>query len=134
MIDAALFVAILILGIRAFLALRRESAIRREFGQSRLLDGLVLLLPLGPVALLVGPRLVSQNFLLLAAAAFFVATLVVASKQRNALECSGTDRVKGALAATSSATLGAMVGLIYVGLSGIFAFIVHAISSQPLGV
>ena len=91
MIDAALFVAILIFGIRAFLALRRESAIRREFGQSRLLDGLVLLLPLGPIALLVSPRLVSQNFPFVATAAFCIATLVVASKQRNALECSGTD-------------------------------------------
>jgi len=133
MIATALFFALLFLGIRAFVALRRESVIRREFGQSRLLDGLVLILPLGPAALIVGPYFVPQVLPFVAAATFFTAVLVVASKQRNALECCGTDRVKGALTATSSATLGAMVGLIYVCLSGIFAFIVHAISSQPVG-
>jgi hypothetical protein len=133
MIDFALLITLLVLAVRAFVTLRRESAVRREFGQSSLLDGLVLLYPLGPVAMLIGSRFVPQALLFACVGALFIAALFVASKQRNALECAGTDRVKGALAATSSATLGAIVGVIYVGLAGAFAFIGHAISSQPLG-
>ena len=45
MIGTALFIVLLVLGIRAFVALRRESVVRREFGQSTLLDVLVLLYP-----------------------------------------------------------------------------------------
>jgi hypothetical protein len=122
-----------VLAVRAFVALRRESAVRREFGQSGLLDGLVLLYPLGPVAMLVASRFLPQALLFACVGALFITAIFVASKQRNALECAGTDRVKGALAATSSAALGAIVGVIYVGLAGTFAFIGHAISSQSLG-
>jgi hypothetical protein len=130
MIDITLFIALLVLGIRAFVALRREAAIRLEFGQSSLLDGLVLLYPLGPVALLVGSAYMPRALVFVCVAAFFIGAMFVASRQRNALECAGTDRVKGALSATSSATLGAMVGVIYVCLAGTFAFIGHAFGSR----
>jgi hypothetical protein len=133
MLGIGLFIVLLILGVRAFLALRRESAVRAEFGQSSQLDWLSLSFPLGPVALLVGSRLLQQIVLLLVVAAFYAYVLVVASRQKNALECSGTDRVKNALAATSSTSLGAIVGLIYVALAGIFAFLGQAIQSPALG-
>jgi hypothetical protein len=133
MIGIALFIVLLVLGIRAFLALRRESVVRREFGRSSLLDGLVLLYPMGPVALLVGPFLLPQVLLFGCVFALFVFAYLVASKERTALECSGTNRVNGALAAVSTASLGAIVGLIYLGVAGTFAFIGYAIQSQPLG-
>ena len=133
MIGLALLIILLFLGIRAFLALRRESAVRREFGQTSVLDWVVLLYPLGPLTLLLGPRWLPQIFCFIVVAAFYVGSLVLASKQRAALECSGTDRVKGALEATSSATLGAIVGVIYVCLAGIFALIAYGIRSPALG-
>ena len=133
MLGIGLLIVLLVLGARAFLALRRESAVLAEFGQSSQLGWLALLYPLGPVALLIGPRLLPQIVLFAIVAAFYAYALVVASRQRNALECSGTDRVKDALSATSSASLGAIVGLIYIALAGIFAFLGQAIQSPALG-
>ena len=133
MLEIVLFVTLLILGIRAFLALRRELPTRREFGQPGALDIFVLLYPLGPLAVLAGRPVLPLPLLLILATALFAAALLVASKERANLECAGTDRVKNALAATHAASLGAIVGVIYVVLSGIFAFISHAIQSQPLG-
>jgi len=133
MLGIALLIVLLILGIRAFLALRRESAVRSEFKQSQWLDWLVLLYPLGPIVLLIGPLLLPQIVRLTVIGAFYACVLVVASRQRTALERAGTDRVKDALSATSSASLGAIVGLIYVGLAGVFAFLSQAIQSPGLG-
>ena len=133
MLGVTLLIVLLVLGIRTFVALRRESAVRLEFKQSSQLDWLVLLYPLGPIALLIGPLLVPQAILLAAVATFYAYILMVASRQRSALECAGTDRVKGSLSATSYASLGAIVGLIYVALAGIFAFLGRAAQSPGLG-
>jgi hypothetical protein len=133
MLGIALLIVLLVLGIRAFMALRRESAVRREFARPGLLDILVLLYPLGPAVLFVGPLLVPQLLLFACVSALYVAALFVASKERNVLECAGTDRVNGALAATATASLGAIVGVIYVGLAGTFAFIGYAVQAQSLG-
>lgn len=133
MLDILLILVLLVLTVRGFAALRRESAVRREFGQSGLLDALVLLYPLGPFMLLVGPRFVPAVVVFLFAALLYAVPMFVASKQRNALECAGTDRVGKALEATSSATLGAIVGLIYVALVAIFVLLVHSLSSRQLG-
>ncbi|KRA42929.1 hypothetical protein ASD72_12740 [Pseudoxanthomonas sp. Root630] len=133
MLGVTLLIVLLVLGIRTFVALRRESAVRLEFKQSSQLDWLVLLYPLGPIALLIGPLLVPKAILLAAVAAFYAYILMVASRQRSALECAGTDRVKGSLSATSYASLGAIIGLIYVALTGIFAFLGRAAQSPGLG-
>jgi len=133
MLDILLILVLLVLTIRGFSALRRESIVRREFGQSGLLDVLVLLYPLGPLVLLIGPRFVPAVFVFFCAALLYAVPIFVASKQRNALECAGTDRVGNALEATSSATLGAIVGIIYVALVAIFVLLVHSLSSRQLG-
>jgi len=133
MLDILLILVLLVLTIRGFSALRRESIVRREFGQSGLLDVLVLLYPLGPLVLLIGPRFVPAVFVFFCAALLYAVPIFVASKQRNALECAGTDRVGNALEATSSATLGAIVGIIYVALVVIFVLLVHSLSSRQLG-
>ncbi|MBB6241577.1 hypothetical protein [Rhodanobacter sp. MP1X3] len=132
-IAIVLFLALLVIAVRAFAALRRESSVRREFGQSSLLDGLVLLYPLGPLCLLIGRRFMPIPLAFLFVAAFFLSTLLVASKQRNALERAGTDRVSRALEATSFATLEAIVGIIYLVLAGMFVLLTQALSSQELG-
>jgi uncharacterized membrane protein len=133
MIDILLMVVLIVLAARGFAALHRESAVRREFGQSHLLDVLVLLYPLGPLLLLIGPYFVPAASALFCAASLYVASIFVASKQRNSLECAGTDRVNRALEATSSATLGAIVGIVYVALVAIFVLLVHSLSSRQLG-
>jgi len=133
MLDILLILILLVLTIRGFSALRHESIVRREFGQSGLLDVLVLLYPLGPLVLLIGPRFVPAVFVFFCAALLYAVPIFVASKQRNALECAGTDRVGNALEATSSATLGAIVGIIYVALVAIFVLLVHSLSSRQLG-
>ena len=134
MLEIGLFIVLLVLGVRAFLALRRESRTLREFSQSAELDWLVLACPLGPIVLLVGLSLLPQLVLLILVAAYYTYVLIAASRQRNALERSGTDRTKLALAATASASLCAIVGLIYVALASIFAFLGQAIQSPGLGV
>ena len=133
MIDILLILVLLVLTVRGFAALRRESAVRREFGQSGLLDALVLLYPLGPLMLLMGPRFAPAVVVFFFAALFYAVPIFVASKQRNSLECAGTDRVSNAIEATSSATLGAIVGIIYVALVAIFVLLVHSLSSRQLG-
>src|SRR5689334_23244024 len=127
MISTLTLLAVLILAIRASLALHREADVRREFGQSRTLDRLVWLLPLAALVLIAGPLFIAPVVRFGVAAAWFVATMVVASRQANALETAGTDRVKGALAATTAATLAAMVGLIGIGVSLVFAFVAHSL-------
>jgi hypothetical protein len=133
MIDILLILVLSVLTVRGFAALRRESAVRSEFGQSGLLDALVLLYPLGPLMLLIGPRFAPAVVVFFVAALLYAVSIFVASKQRNALECAGTDRVSNALEATSSATLGAIVGIIYVALVAIFVLLVHSLNSRPLG-
>ncbi|HVX03591.1 MAG TPA: hypothetical protein VHA71_00565 [Rhodanobacteraceae bacterium] len=133
MLDIALFIVLCVLATRAFIALRRESAVRREFGQSAALDTLVLLYPLVPLWLLGGPYVLPRLLVFVLAAVFFVAALFVASRQRGVLERAGSDRVDQALAATSSATLGAIVGVIYVALVGVYAAFVYYMASHPWG-
>lgn len=133
MLDIALFIVLCVLAVRAFIALRRESAIRHEFGQSAALDMLVLLYPLVPLWLLGGPYVFPRLFVFVVAAVLFVAALYVASRQRGVLERAGSDRVDQALAATSSATLGAIVGVIYVALVGVYAAFVYYMASHPWG-
>jgi putative copper export protein len=134
MLEISLFIVLLVLGVRAFLALRHESKILKEFSQSAELDWLTLGCPLGPIVLLVGLRFLPQLVLLIVVAAYYAFVLITASRQRNTLERSGTDRTKLALAATVSASLCAIVGLIYVALASIFAFLGQAIQSPGLGV
>ena len=134
MFDIFLSIVLCVLAVRAFRGLRRESSVRREFNQSSVLEALVLLYPLAPLGLFIGPRFLPVPVVLVLAAAPFAAALVVASRQRNALERSGTDRVNLALEATSSATGGAMLGIIYVAVVAIFVLLVHALSGQPPGV
>jgi len=133
MLDIALLIVLFALGIRAFVGLRKESTVRKEFGYVRSLDWLTILYPLGPITLLVGQTFIPRLFLLIFVASFYACALLMASRQRNLLECSGTDRVRYALAATSSASLGALVGIIYVALAGIFVLLAQGIRSPALG-
>lgn len=130
MIEIALFCTLVFLAGRGFIALRRESSIRREFGQSRTLDTLALALPLAPFVVLFGQRIAPGSVVFGLVGALFFVTLIVASRQRRALECAGTDRTKAAIDATSTITLASIVGVIYLSFVGIFVFVAHFIDSR----
>lgn len=133
MIDLALLITLLVLSIRAFLALRKSAPVLHEFGRSTLLTGLVLAYPLVPMSILLAPSAVPRVAIYCGALLFFVGAFWVASTQKNALERAGTDRIKWAMEATSTASLGALVGIIYVCLSGTFALLIASFASRPLG-
>jgi ABC-type xylose transport system permease subunit len=133
MLDILLFGLICVLAVRAFIALRRESVVMREFAHPVLLGTLVLLCPLGPVALLIGPHFLPAPAIFLCVAVLFVTTVVVASRQRNMLERSGTDKTDAALAAVSSASLTAIIGIIYLVLLGTYTLFVFESASHPFG-
>lgn len=133
MLGTALLITLLVLGVGAFLKLRRESAIRREFGVSPWLDALSLMYPLGPLALLVGPMAWPRILSYLFAIGLFGTALFIAAKDRSKLERAGTDRVKHAIAATNSAALGAIVGFIYLGIAATLALVVFATQGQSPG-
>ena len=120
MLDICFLIVLSVLGVRAFVALRHESQVCSEFGQSSRLGWIALLYPLGPIIVLIGRYFVSPYIVLLVVAAFYAYALMLASRQKDALESSGTDRVKSALSATSSASLGALVGLIYLAIAAIY--------------
>ena len=133
MLDFAVLLALLVLSVRAFVALHRQSNILTEFEQPKLLLVLVLIYPLAPFILLLGPYFLSRVLLLVIVGLFFGFSWFIASKQSRALECAGTDRVKSTLVATNTATLGAIVGIIYVCFASIFVYISYEFSSRPLG-
>ena len=133
MIDLTLFLTLLVLGARAFRALRKDAHVLREFGRLSLLSGLVLAYPLVPLAIFLAPSPIPRVALYFAALVFFAGAFWLAAAQRNVLDRAGTDRVKRAMEGTSTASLGALVGIIYVCLAGTFALVGTSLGSRPLG-
>ena len=129
----SLFIAVTALSVRAFKGLRREAQVRRKHGQSSILEALVAFYPFGVVLATIGIYFVYAVVALSLAALLFTSGLVVASKQRKALECTGTDEAAEALEATSSATLSAIVGWLCVVLAGTFILLARSIASQTFG-
>ncbi len=134
MLDYLLLITLLVLSVRAFQALNRESLIFDEFAITNHLKYLVLLYPLGPLALLLGRTRLQPAALIGLVATIYIASIILASRQTEALERTGTDRVNPALAAISIATTGAIVGVVYLSLVSVFAAITYySFNSGPLG-
>lgn len=129
----SLFLALLAVAVRGFRGLRHTVAVRREFGQSSTLEAVVLLYPVGILIFAAGYYALPAVVAFVLAAVPFVAGLVLARNQRVALESSGTDRVNEALEATSSASLGAIIGLICVVLAAMFVLMARSIAAHALG-
>jgi hypothetical protein len=130
----ALFIATLVMAVRGFRALRRTADVRREFGLSTSMDALVLFYPAGILMLAAGghlPWLIGTRLL---AALPFVAGWGLAHRERAVLETAGTDRVDEALEATSSVSLGAIIGLICVVLATVFGVVAASIAAHALDV
>lgn len=95
---------------------RRESTILREFGQSRSLAFLVFLFPLGPLIYLLTVYRLGWIVAIVAAAACYVPSLIVAKRQLSSFDRAGTDRVKAAQSAATQALGTAIGGLVYTGV------------------
>lgn len=114
MISLVFFITVIVMAIRSFLAIRKESSLFVEFHQkNKLLILTVLLYPLGALVVSVGEYLLPRTIVFVSAILCFLPGLLISRKITNALDCAGTDRVKMAKEAASPAFLGAMVGLIY---------------------
>jgi hypothetical protein len=103
-----------VIAICIAMAVLRESAIFREFNQSRALGAVVLLYPFGPLVVLIGTWKLGTALAFALAAACYVPGFMIARSIGNALERAGTDRVKEARDIATQALGMAIAGFIYV--------------------
>jgi hypothetical protein len=127
MLDIAFLILFCVMAIRIARAVLRESAIFREFNQSKALGVVALLYPLGPLIAMVGAWRLGAVLAYALAAACYVPGFVMARGIDHALERAGTDRVKGVRSAASEALGTAIVGFIYVAILYVLAFAVSFI-------
>lgn len=107
---------------------RRESAILREFGQSRSLAFLVFLFPLGPFIYLLTVYRLGWIIAVVAAAACYLPSFIVAKRQLHVFDRAGTDRVRAAQGAATQALGTAIGGLVYTGV--LFAFAIFRVMRE----
>ena len=127
MLDLAFFILFCVMAVRIALSVFRESAILREFNQSRVLAGVVFLFPLGSLVLLAGVARWGVFVAFPLAAACYIPGLMVAHRLSIALERTGTDRVKGIRNVASQAFGTALVGLAYVVAVAVLAFAISVV-------
>jgi hypothetical protein len=131
-LDIALFIVFVVMTVRIVRVVLAESAIFREFNQSRSIGFFVLLFPLGPLVLLLATFRLGWLVAIVLATACYVPGLVVSSKRIAAFDRAGTDRVHPAKKAVSQAFGTALVGLLYVAVV-LVLFIVRASQQGELG-
>ena len=106
----------------------KESSILNEFGQSRSLAFSVLLLPIGPISLLVLPFRLGWFFAVIVAFLCFLPTLIISRNLSKVLECSGTDRTRRIEKTATQAFFSSCVGMVYVAIFLVFMLIAEKLS------
>lgn len=129
MLSFALLAVITVIAICSFLAIRKESAVFAEFHQNVAFGLLVLLYPLGALVMAIGQFFMSSMFAFVVSSACFLPGLLVFRRVSSVFDRAGTDRVKMAKEAASSAVLGTMVGLICVALHLAFFVATNSLGS-----
>lgn len=114
MFDIALFVFFCVMTYRVVRGIRDEAPLLKEFDQSHALAWLSLLFPMGPLVFLIGIAYLSISVAVISALACYVPALAISSKQRRALERSGTDRTQRAQAVIYQAFSTGLAGVVYV--------------------
>src|SRR5262245_13711650 len=122
-VDIALFIVFVAMAVRIARTVHAESAIFREFNQSRSIAALVFLFPLGPLVLLLGTSRLGWLVAVVLATACYLPALVAARRRVAAFDRAGTDRVHPAKNAASQAFGTALVGLLYVALVLVFILV-----------
>jgi O-antigen/teichoic acid export membrane protein len=129
MFDIALLVFFCVMTFRIVTAVRRESKLFQEFRQpGTSLSVAVMLFPIGPIVMFAGTARLPFPLAFVGAAACYVPALFVARRISQALERTGTDRVKPIQSTSSQAFGTALVGLGYVVLLLVFAIAVAAMN------
>lgn len=128
MLDLILFLGFIFVAVRVIKAVRGESAIFKEFAQPRTLTFLILLLPIGPIALLVLPHRFGWLPAAVLGAACYLPTLISSRRLVSAFDRSGTDRTTVALQTAHEAFGAALVGIIYVSV-----FVVLSAGASSVG-
>ena len=120
MLDMVLLIFFIVMAARIARTVVRESAIFREFNQSRSLAVAVLLFPLGPIALMALSFRLGWLPAAVAATACYLPALMIARRRIQVFELSGTDRTARAQGAATQAFGAAMVCFIYIAVFLVF--------------
>lgn len=118
-----LLILFIVMSFRIARTIIREAAIFEEFNQPKTLALLVMLFPIGPVALLLLPYRVGWLPAVIVAFACYLPAFIVSRRRLYAFERSGTDRTKHAHNAASQALGTSIVGFIYVAIFLVFSMI-----------
>ena len=127
--DIAILITLLYISYKASKSLRNESEVLKEFNISNTLSFLVFIYPLGPVLLIFG-AVIPHIILYPLVAACFLPQLLLAIKQKSLLELTGTDRANKAKEALSLASLGAIVGLLYLAVVLVLVFAITSVATS----
>jgi hypothetical protein len=118
-------ICLAIFAARAWVLISRHSGELSKLGRRWVLAGLCLLYPIAPFVLMLGIPIIGALASVVIAAACYVPALLLGRRALRVLECQGTDRVEGAISAVSSVIGGAIAGLSYVVIIGIFVVTWH---------
>lgn len=132
MLEIALLIFFLVMAYQVISIVLKESAIFREFGQSRLFALAAILFPVGPFTWLLLPRL-QLPFLLGALLVCFcyLPALLLAQGSAKAFDRAGTDRVRRAQEATSKAQLAGFIGVVYIAVVTAYGLAIRGYASYP---
>ena len=114
MLEIVLLIVMSVAAIRASLTLRKNQALFVEFGSSQVVVPLILLFPLGFVALLVLPAWTGLLPAGAIAIACFFPGLLALKRARFVFERTGTDRTKAVQDALAVVFITGMGGVVYV--------------------
>ena len=124
MILLAITLILLVLAYRSSRAILKNKLIFREFNETIILALLVCLYPLVPFLSVVLSPILEKTILYPLLLMFFIPQILIARKQAEVFEKSGTDRVEPAKKALNLVVVGAIIGVIYVLLHIIIFFAV----------
>jgi len=123
MLDIVLTIAFGAMAIRIARAVKRESAIFREFNQPLSLALVVFLFPFGPIVYPLTVFRLGWLVAVVASVACYLPGLIVAKRGLFAFDRAGTDRVGAAQSVTTEAFGTAIAGLVYVAVLLVFTLI-----------
>lgn len=131
--DIAVFILLSLMAIHIFASTRRTIGLYSEFGVSPALGKLALLFPLGPVFLFLYSIIVQRQLIpgnayavlisltlaFAAASLCYLPAMIVAGRQLDALERTGSDRdrVRDLISNAHQSFVTALAGVIYVGIN-----------------
>jgi fatty acid desaturase len=125
-----LIIALIILAIKAALAVKQQSDIFKRFEQSRLVALLALISPLVPVVVIFLPVQIGYGFSFAISILITLALFIVPNKQKENFEIKGRDQVALAIKALEKVQVLSIICFIYLGLSAVNIFLFTGLSGN----